>query len=219
MTEPDRAARDARRLPSLHAVTDDRVLAGDRWAHRAARVLEAGGADVALHVRGAGTGPRRLLELVDTLLPVARSVGGALFVNDRVDVALLAEPDGVHLGTASLEPDRARELLGPEAWIGVSCHDPGEVTAAKEKGADYVFLGSIFRTATHPGLEGVGPAGIGAAAERAGELPLIGIGGIGPTEAETLADAGAYGVAAIRGIWDAADPAVAVREYLEGLRD
>lgn len=210
-------AEGARRLPRLHAVTDDEVLAGPAWTARAAAVLHAGGRDLALHLRGPHVDPRRLLELLDALLGAARTSGALLLVNDRVDVALLGGADGVHLGARSLPAAPARALLGEDAWIGVSRHAPSEALDADTEGADYVFLGSIHATATHPGAVGLGTDAIRDAVRRAGVPPVIGIGGIGPAEVPDVIAAGAHGVAAIRGIWHAQDPAEAVMRYLEGL--
>lgn len=211
-------ARGGRPLPRIHVVTDDAVLARDGWQDVATRVLDAGGADVALHLRGARTGPRALLSLATRLSPHARRTGSALLVNDRIDVALVAEVDGVHLGGRSLPPEKARALLGPGAWIGVSRHDAREAADAAREGADYVFLGTIFETVSHPGAPGLGISGLEEAVKSAGRLPILGIGGIGPGRVAEVVGAGAHGVAAIRGIWDARDPVAAVRRYLEGLK-
>jgi thiamine-phosphate pyrophosphorylase len=206
-----------RSLPRLHVVTDDTVLRREGWESAAIEVLEAGGTEIALHVRGPGTGSRRLLDLAIVLGSHARRTGGALFVNDRVDVALVAEVDGVHLGEGSLTPGGVRALVGAAPWIGVSRHGVDEAAAAGEEGADYVFLGTIFPTDSHPGEEGAGLAAIEEACRRSLGLPILGIGGIGPEAAASLVATGAYGVAAIRGIWDAPDPGSAVRRYLEGV--
>lgn len=197
-------------------MTDDGVLAGRDWVALARRVMEAGRSELAVHVRGRRTTSRTLLGLVDDLLPHAHRTGAALIVNDRVDVALVSGADGVHLGTGSLAVADARRILGPDARIGVSCHEAREVEAAAVEGADYVFLGTIHATPSHPGVDGMGIGALGRIAAEVA-VPLIGIGGIGPGEGASVAAAGAYGVAAIRGIWEAEDPAEATRRYLEGL--
>jgi thiamine-phosphate pyrophosphorylase len=211
--------RDARSLPQLHAVTDDEVLGRAGWEAAAIQVLEAGGPDVALHMRGPAIESRTLFDLVTTLAPHAHRSGATLIINDRVDVVLAADVDGVHLGEGSLPPEQARCLLGTEQWIGVSRHDPDGVAAAETEGADYVFLGTIFPTPSHPGVGGIGITGFRDAVERARGLPVLGIGGVGPGEAAELVGSGAYGVAAIRGIWDASDPGAAVTRYLEGVEN
>ena len=195
-------------------MTDDSVLGRSDFVALADEVFAAGGRRVAVHLRGRATGSRRLLDLVRTLGPLARSSGAALFVNDRVDVALVSEVDGVHLGGGSLPPQVARALLGPEAWIGVSSHD---VEAPTSGGADYAFLGTMYPTASHPNVEGIGIAGLENAVRRALGVPVLAIGGIGEDDVADLVAAGAYGVAAIRGIWAASEPGAAVRRYLEGV--
>lgn len=204
-------------LPHFHVVTDDDVLARRGWLEAAYGVLDAGGPRVALHVRGPGTAPRALLEITTALMARAGATGASVFVNDRVDVALAGRTDGVHLGRRSLPPAAARAVLGSSRWIGVSCHDADEITGAVRGGADYAFVGTIFRTPSHPDQEGAGLEAVESAVGRAPDLPVLGIGGIGPVEAARVSAAGAYGVAAIRGVWDARDPKAAVMEYLEAL--
>jgi thiamine-phosphate diphosphorylase len=206
-----------RTLPRLHVVTDDAVLAGEGWIDRAVEVLEAGGPEVALHVRGPTTPSRVLLAVTETLRPHARRSGAVLLVNDRVDVALVTAVDGVHLGGGSLAAPDARALLGPSKWIGVSRHSVEEAASAAAEGADYLFLGTIFETASHPGVDGLGLGAIRETVLRCGDLPILGIGGIGPAETSSVVGAGAWGVAAIRGIWAARDPGTAVSLYLDGL--
>jgi len=206
-----------RTLPRLHAVTDDAVLAQEGWVDRAVAVLESGGPRVALHVRGPGTGSRVLLALATALLPHARRSGAALLLNDRVDVAMVAEADGVHLGGGSLPVPESRSLLGPSRWIGMSCHGADEAAAAGAAGADYVFLGTIFETPSHLGRAGLGVGAVEEAVRGAPSVPVVAIGGVGPEDAPGLVRAGAWGVAVIRGVWGASDPGRAVSLYLEGL--
>jgi len=198
-------------------VTDDAVLAQEGWVDRAVRVLESGGPRVALHVRGPGTGSRALHALTTALLPHARRAGATLLLNDRVDVALVTEADGVHLGAGSLAVPEARAIVGPSRWIGVSCHGAPEAAASGALGADYVFLGTIFETPSHPGRAGLGLGVVEETVRGVPNLPVIGIGGIGPDAAAALVQAGAWGVAVIRGVWAATDPGQAVSLYLEGL--
>lgn len=204
-------------LPRLHVVTDDAMLGRGRWEIRAAAVLEAGGPSLALHLRGPGTDGATLHRLARELLPLARRVGARLFVNDRVDVALVVGADGVHLGGRSLPLTEARRVLGPGVWLGASCHDAVKVATAREEGADYAFLGTIFATPSHPAVVGMGLEGLAASLERLRGYPVLGIGGIDPASAPSLLEAGAYGVAVMRGVWEARDPASAVRRYVDEL--
>ena len=211
-TEAGRPLR-VRRLPRLHAITDDARLADARFVDDAAAVLEAGGADVALHLRGRTTPARRLHDLALTLLPIARVAGSTVLVNDRVDVALTTGADGVQLREDSLDVAHARAILGAEALIGVSRH-ADTVGAQADRSADFILLGAIYPTASHPGraAAGLSALGIGASGVRrqASETApgLIAIGGITPARVPEVLAAGAYGVAASSGIWDGGAEAV-----------
>ena len=196
-------------LPRLHAITDDRI-ARRPDLDDVARALAAGGGErLALHARG-----RTLTGLEHYQLAIRLSVypSTRLFVNDRLDVALAVGAAGVQLGAAGLDPQDARRLE-TRWWIGKSVHDLGEATAARAGGADYLLVGPLYRTATHPDRE---PLGLARLAPIIGlGLPVIAIGGVTPPRVGAVRRAGAYGVAAIRALWDAADPAGAAREMLE----
>ncbi|MFM9111459.1 MAG: thiamine phosphate synthase [Prochlorococcaceae cyanobacterium] len=142
---------------------------------------------------------------------------GALFlVNDRIDLALAVDADGVHLGQDDLPPALARRLLGPERLIGRSTHTPEQLAQAVADGCDYVGVGPVHATPTKPGREPVGLAYVRAAAA-ASPIPWFAIGGV---EAATLAAvraAGARRVAVVRAITEAQDPAAATAELLAGL--
>jgi thiamine-phosphate diphosphorylase len=196
-------------------VTDDQVLTRDEWPDVLAAVLEAGRARIALHVRGPGLGGRVLHDLVAGLA-VASARGAMVLVNDRVDVALSQLVDGVQLRESSLSVADARRLLGDERWIGASVHGPQRARQAEEDGADYLVVGMLFATPTHPGQPGRGTALL-AEVIASCELPLVGIGGVTPRRAAEVKRAGAYGVAVLGGIWKSPDPAAAVREYLEAI--
>ena len=204
-------------LPRLHVVTDDSMLGRGGWAARAVEVLEAGGPCVCLHLRGPRTEGATLHALAGELLPHARRTGALLVVNDRVDVALAVDVDGVHLGTRSLPVDAARRLLGGERWLGASCHDASSAFAAHREGADYVFLGTIFPTPSHPDVAGMGLEGLAATLARLGGFPVVGIGGIDAARVASVLATGAYGVAIVRGVWGARDAASAVRRYVEAI--
>jgi thiamine-phosphate pyrophosphorylase len=204
-------------LARLHVVTDDSMLSRGGFEARAGGVLAEGGAGMALHLRGPRTDGATLFTLATALLPVARRCGSALFLNDRLDVALAVGADGAHVGRRSLGVRVARMLLGPELWLGASTQDASEALAARDQGADYAFLGTIFDTPSHPDRKGMGLEGLGATAGRVGGFPLVAIGGIDPGRVGDVLAAGAYGVAVVRGVWDARDPAAAVRRYLEAV--
>jgi thiamine-phosphate diphosphorylase len=200
----------------LHVVTDDEVLTRADFLDVAEAVLDSGGEALALHVRGPATDGRTLHEFVHALVVLRRSQA-RVFVNDRVDVALAAGADGAHLGGRSLSVREARALVGPAISIGISVHDSAGVAAARRDGAEYAFVGTLFATPTHAGRAGQGGALVSEVAKGADGLPVVGIGGITPGRVSDVIRAGGHGVAVIRGVWNAGDPARAVGEYLSAL--
>lgn len=194
-----------RPLPRVHAVTDERIARHPDLDRIAGVLADAGGDHVALHARGRTLSGREHFEL-------AQRLPGVRFVNDRLDIALAVHASGVQLGQDSLGVSDARSL-GPQWWIGRSVHGLAEAQAALGESADYLVVGPVFATATHADRKPMGLAGFAEIA-RLG-LPAVAIGGVTAARAPQLRDAGAYGVAAIRELWDAQDPASAVRALLE----
>jgi thiamine-phosphate pyrophosphorylase len=192
----------------LHVVTNDAIAQLPDLAARARAVAQAGA--VALHARAPGFDGRVLLELARTLETAVAGTDSLLLVNDRVDVARVLGARGVHLPASGLPVAEARRLLGPGALIGRSTHSPEEARQAHADGADYVFLGPIWETASHPGRMSLGPEAIG----QCGPARVIAIGGVTPERAPLCRAAGAFGVAAISAVWNAADPGGAAREML-----
>jgi thiamine-phosphate pyrophosphorylase len=135
-----------------------------------------------------------------------------LIINDRVDVALAADADGVHLGQDDLPLEAGRALLGPDKVIGISVSTVTEAEAAAAGGADYLGVSAIFATPTKTdtpppiGLEGV------ARLRAAVNLPLVGIGGLNPTNAAAVIRAGCDGIAVVSAIMAAPDPEQAARD-------
>ena len=189
-------------LPHLHAVTDKRVARRPDLDSVATALAQGGGADLAFHARGRTLSGLEHFQLAHRLNhPPAR-----LFVNDRLDVALTVPAAGVQLGAGSLSPADARGM-GREWWIGCSVHDAGEAKAARLAGADYLVAGPVFQTASHPD-ETRAPLGLGQLSDIVTiGLPVIAIGGITADRVREVRATGAYGVAAIRALWDATDPA------------
>lgn len=201
-------------IPPLHVVTDDRILERPDFDRTAHEVLRAGGGALALHVRGPGLPGRPVYERARSLRPAARAAGATLLVNDRVDVALVLGLDGVHLGERSLPAAAARRVLDRPGLLGRSVHEPAGADAG---GADFLVVGTIFRSESHPGRDPAGPERI-RAWSAAGSAPTVAIGGITPERVPTVLAAGARGVAVLSGVWDAEDPVRAVRTYLRALR-
>ncbi|MCP9849714.1 thiamine phosphate synthase [Cyanobium sp. Morenito 9A2] len=142
---------------------------------------------------------------------------GALFiVNDRIDLALALDADGVHLGQGDLPPAVARRLLGPERLIGRSTGELAQLHQAVADGCDYVGVGPVNATPTKPGREPVGLSYVRQAAAES-PLPFFAIGGIDALTLAAVLAAGAERVAVVRAITDAADPGQVSRDLLEAL--
>ena len=199
-------------------VTDDDILERQGILGVIKTVYETGGRDVALHIRGPSTYGRKIHELARKIRPMADSTGGRLFLNDRLDIAWTAGVDGVHLGQRSLPVRSVRRLVGHDLTIGASVHNEHESAIAEKEGADYAFLGTLFRTPSHHGIEPGGLSLISKMCSVIRDMPFVGIGGITPERVGGVLAAGAKGVAVIRGIWNAENPRDAVRAYLSELK-
>ncbi len=204
-------------IPRLHVVTDDEVLAGPDFHTRAESVLQAGGDRLALHLRGPGASGRRIHDAARALSPVAADTGGLLLVNDRVDVAL-ALGLGVHLGRRSLPVSDARNLAGTNVRVGAAVGSAEAAAAAAGAGADFVILGTIFPSSSHPGRPGAGPGLVGRASAEA-SVPVMAIGGITVERVRTVMAEGAYGVAVLSGVWAGPNPGARVQSYLGALHE
>jgi thiazole tautomerase (transcriptional regulator TenI) len=200
-----------RPLPRLHAVTDASVLDAPDFAVRAAAIAAAGPA-VALHARDRSAGGARLSQVALRLLALARPPEAAVFVNARPDIAAAAGAQGVQLAAGDLSPRDARQVF-PEGWIGRSVHSPEEAAQAVEEGADFLMVGTVYQSSSHPGRTGTG-LGLLREIVRLGR-PVIAIGGIDAARAAEVAEAGAYGAAAIGALWRAPDSAAAAVAMLE----
>lgn len=199
-----------RALPRLYLITDRRLRPDLPQAVEAAlAALPPGGA--AVQLREKDLPARKCWELATALLPICKRHRAPLLVNDRIDVALAAGADGVHLGGGSLSAAIARRLLGPRAWIGVSCHGHDELDAAK--GADFATYSPIFPS---PGKgEAIGLDALREAARHT-PLPLFALGGVEAKNTGACLAAGAHGVSAIRS-WIEGDPAAATRALHESV--
>lgn len=165
-------------------------------------------------VRAKGLTDADLLRLAGTVIDAVRPQGATVVVNDRVDVALAAGADGVHLGRDDL-PVAAARRLAPGLIVGATCRDRSQAEAAARDGADYAGFGPVFATSSKTGLPA--PLGLDAITAAAGPLPLVVIGGIEATTARAARDAGAHGVAVIGAIWRQRDPVAAAKELVDAV--
>ena len=201
--------------PCLCLVTDRTLIKGGRGdlIERVSLAVEGGVDLVQLREKDLPSG--ELLELATSIL--AAIAGRAkLIVNERADVALAAGAQGVQLGEDALTVSAARKTVGSGALIGRSVHSESTASQAQADGADYLIVGTMFASRSHPGQE---PAGPGLMRQISGNcrLPLIGIGGITPENAPQLIEAGASGVAVITNILAASDPKAASMRLKEAI--
>jgi len=204
-----------RPLPRLHAITDGGVVSLADFGVRAAAIAAAGSA-VALHARHPDATAADLAALAARLVALARPAEANVIVSRRADVAAAVHAQGVQLRPDDLAPGDARRVL-PVGWIGRSVHTAAEAIAAQEEGADYVVVGPIFPTPSHPGARGRGVELVREAS--AAGIPVIAIGGIDPERALEVAAAGAWGVAVLSALWSASDPAQAALAFLAAWTD
>ena len=142
-----------------------------------------------------------ILQAAEKLLPIAHKYDVGLLINDRADLALTAGADGVHVGQADTPYAEARQILGQDAIIGVTCHDSRHLAmVAGEEGADYVAFGAFFPTSTKTPSAQAGHDLLTWWQETT-ELPCVAIGGITTENASTLIKAGADFIAVSGGVW------------------
>ena len=205
---------------SLYLVTD-RSLARGRTTVELVRAAVAGGV-TCVQLREKICGTREFIAEARALRAVLRGTGVPLIVNDRVDVALAAGADGVHLGQRDMSVADARRL-GPPGWIlGVSAESRDDAIRAETEGADYIGVSPVFATSTK--TDTAPPLGLdGLRAIRAATgIPLVAIGGIHEENARAVIRAGADGLAAVTAIVSADSPraaAAALRREIEAARD
>ena len=198
----------------LYVIVDPEACAG-RDPVAVARAAVRGGAGI-IQLRDKRGDVPAMLALARDMARAVREEGGLFVVNDRVDVARVADADGAHVGQRDLPPVEARALLGGEAVIGLSLKTAGQVDVAPVESLSYGAIGGIFPTASKK--QDLPPAGLDGLAElarrlraRAPRLPVVAISGITVENAASVIKAGADGIAVISAVCIAEDPEVAAR--------
>ena len=204
-----------RPLPRVHAVTDAVVRALPDLGMRAAAIAAAGSA-VALHARDRGATAAELAALADRFVTLTLPAESATIVSGRPDIARAVGAQGVQLAAGDLSPLDVRTAFG-ELWIGRSVHSLAEAKSAVAEGAGYLLIGSVFETPSHPDRLPLGLEVVRAVSALG--VPVIAIGGMTPERTRDVREAGAYGIAAVRALWHADDPARAALAFLEAWID
>ncbi|MBI4282557.1 MAG: thiamine phosphate synthase [Chloroflexi bacterium] len=200
-------------VPCLCLVTD-RTLCGPNLLEKKVAAAMSGGVDM-VQLREKDLPASELLELALKLRSITR--GKALLViNDRLDVALAAGADGLHLPQDSLSVQDARRVVPSHLLVGKSVHDLTSTSLAAKEGADYLVLGTIFPTSSHPGAH-TGGLNLISTVTRQVDAPVLAIGGVNSSNVASVVGAGAKGVAVISAILAAPDPERAARELKHSL--
>ena len=201
MTRAPRASLSERRL---YLCTPDRPDLGQFLA-----ACMEGGVDV-VQLREKHLEARALLARAAVAAEVCRREGVPFIMNDRPDLARAAGADGVHVGQDDVPVRVAREILGPDAIVGLSTHGPGDLAGAADEDVDYISAGPVEPTPTKPGRRGTGVGYVTLASERS-SVPVFVTGGVTPERIPALAAAGVRHFVVVRYLTEAADPRAAAR--------
>jgi thiamine-phosphate pyrophosphorylase len=196
----------------LYLITDRRASCGRDLALVVEEALKGG--VTAVQLREKDLSSRELYEFAQEMREITLRYGARLFINDRLDVVLAVDADGVHLGNQSMPVDRTRKLLGEKKLIGVSCHNRLEALAARDFGADFITYGPVFHT---PSKAAYGPPlGIESLREVTAQLgiPVFALGGIARRNTRQVISAGAHGIALISAVIAADNPREEARALL-----
>ncbi|MFQ5846415.1 MAG: thiamine phosphate synthase [Candidatus Methylomirabilales bacterium] len=193
-------------------VITDETLSGLRHREVAEQALEGGAPMIQLRDKRGDL--RSLYEEAVAIRGLCRQRGARFIVNDRLDLALAVEADGVHLGQEDVPARLARPLLMPGMFLGISTHSVEEAEEAEAAGADYIGFGPVFATGTKAGTRPpVGLDGI-RRVRAAVRVPVLAIGGITAERAQAVIEAGADGLAVISAIVGSGGIAAACRDFL-----
>jgi thiamine-phosphate pyrophosphorylase len=198
-----------REILRLYLVADRGYAAGRRLRPIVEAAVQGG--VTLVQIRDKGDDARAFLAEALELRDALAGTGVPLLVNDRIDIARAIGADGVHLGQSDLPPHIAREQLGPDAIVGLSIENRGQVGDGRFDGVDYLGVGPVFATSTKS--DAAPPIGLdGLSAIRAATaLPMVGIGGVGPTNAASVRATGVEGICVVSAILGATNPAAATR--------
>jgi thiamine-phosphate pyrophosphorylase len=200
---------------NLYLITDRRLCVETTFIQAVEYALKGGVKAIQLREKDLGT--RELLRLAYEIRKLTLKYDARLFINDRVDIAIAVEADGVHLGRRSIPPFAVRKMVST-LIIGVSTHNIEEARKAKAEGADFVTFGPVFETPSKAKYGApVGLDGLSAVAAEV-DIPIFAIGGIKPENLKDAMDRGAAGVALISGIFAAKNVKGAAMKYLRLLR-
>jgi thiamine-phosphate pyrophosphorylase len=202
-------------LPRFYPITDVR-LSGLSHADQVERLV-AGGATM-IQLREKTASPREFYAAALEAMKVARRLNVRIIINDRVDIAIAVNADGVHLGQEDIPPDHARRLLGERRIVGFSTHGVKQAERADGLPVDYIAIGPVFQTSTKKDPDAVVGLEAIAATRRQTSKPLVAIGGITLSRAASVIEAGANSVAVISDLFSTNDISGRAREFIDRIR-
>ncbi len=198
----------------LHVIVNPTI--GDAADALTRAVLEAGAPVLQIRVKDVDDDHQRLW-LTQPLVELAHRYGATAIVNDRADMAVVTDAEGVHGGANDLPCGAMRRVVGPDRLVGMTARTPEAAVAYQEAGADYVGVGPVYRSVTKAGLPEPLGTEVVEAVSSAVSIPVIAISGITVDRVPELLAAGAHGVAVIGSITAAEDPGAETRRFLEAL--
>lgn len=198
---------------NLYLITDRHQTGSLRLLDVVEDALKGGVRGVQLREKDLSS--RELYELAYDMRKLTSRYGAKLLINDRVDIALAVDADGVHLGLNSMPIHRARKLLGASRTIGLSCHNQVNAIMAQEKGADFITFGPVYYTASKANYgKPVGVEKLEVVAHLL-EIPVFALGGIKQENIHEVTAAGAAGIALVSAIIASDDPLKAAKSMIE----
>jgi thiamine-phosphate pyrophosphorylase len=197
-------------LPRLYPILDAACFSDAAGMFAVAEELAAAGCTLLQYRNKSGNARRMLDEACELKTRLGATV--KLIMNDRGDLCLAAQYDGLHIGQDDLLAESARRIIGPARWLGVSTHNPEQLSDADKTSADYLAIGPVFATGSKANPDPlVGLAGVRRARELTGK-PLVAIGGVTRANARSVIEAGADSVAVISDLLR--DPRKSAEEFL-----
>lgn len=198
----------------VYLVTNRKLHPGKHLLQATEEALKGGVRSIQLREKDLKT--RDLLRLAYEMRAITLKFDARLFINDRVDIAIAIEADGVHLGQKSIPPYAVRRIAS-RLIVGVSAHSPEEALRAQTQGADFITYGPVFPSTSKPGAKALGPEALETVAGKI-NIPVFGIGGINYENIKDLVNRGAFGGSMISSIYGAKDIKQAALKTLKVLK-
>jgi thiamine-phosphate pyrophosphorylase len=202
----------------VYLVTDRSLCRGRSLEEVVAQAAEGGCTMVQLREKEADTG--EFVQLARALHKLLKPLSIPLLINDRVDVALAAGVEGVHVGQSDMLAEDVRRIMGPNAIVGLSVETEAELMDAQNRPVDYIGIGPVYPTQTKKDVKGSpwGPDGLRRAVELS-TIPLVAIGGVQRDNARAVGGSGVAGIAVVSAICSAPSPAEAARELVYAMQE